>query len=77
MTNATWIRKFIHEHPDYKHDSVISETTAYDLVRKIKDVSEGTITCPELTGKLKSMASLKRQPCPEPFVNQQGKSPSQ
>lgn len=68
MTDATWMRKFVNDHPDYKHDSVISESITYDLMKKLKDISDGTVVCPELTGRMKSMASLKRLPCPEPSV---------
>ena len=68
MTTAAWTRKFIQSHPDYRHDSVITETITYDLMKTMKDISDGTIPCPELIGRMKSMASLKRQPCPEPSV---------
>ena len=74
MTNASWIRKFIREHPDYKHDSYIPESATYDLMKRIKDISEGTVPCPELIGKMKSMASLKRPPCPEPSVKKSDSS---
>ena len=52
MTDATWMRKFINDHPDYKHDSIISESITYDLMKKLKDISEGTVVCPELTGRI-------------------------
>ena len=54
MTTASWIRKFVHSHPDYKHDSVVSDKVTYDLMRHMHDISQGTVPCPELIGKLAS-----------------------
>lgn len=53
MTAATWIRQFVANHPDYKHDSVISETIAYDLMIACKQIGEGERPCPELLGDAK------------------------
>lgn len=50
LTTATWIRKEILTHPDYKHDSVVSEKINYDLLVKAKLIQEGRIDCPELLG---------------------------
>ena len=52
LTPASWIRKFVHSHPDYKHDSVISESIAYDLMIQCKGIGEGTIACPDLLGDI-------------------------
>ena len=52
MTTAAWIRKFVASHPDYKQDSVVSDKVTYDLISKIKLLSEGTETCAELQGPL-------------------------
>ncbi|OMH85297.1 Glutamate-cysteine ligase catalytic subunit [Zancudomyces culisetae] len=38
-TNALWIREFIASHPDYKHDSFIPDSTNYDLLSTINDIS--------------------------------------
>ena len=54
MTTASWIRKFVHSHPDYKHDSVVSDTVTYDLMRHMHDISQDKVPCPELIGKLAS-----------------------
>ena len=35
MTGAAWMRDFILHHPDYKHDSVMSERINYDLLQRI------------------------------------------
>ncbi|XP_058825753.1 glutamate--cysteine ligase [Topomyia yanbarensis] len=50
LTTASWIRKQITEHEEYKHDSVVSEHICYDLLRKAKDIQDGIIPCPELLG---------------------------
>lgn len=53
MTTATWIREFVTNHPDYKHDSVVSESIAYDLMIACKEIGEGERSCPELLGDVK------------------------
>lgn len=40
-TAATWIRKFVNAHPDYKHDSIIPMSVNYDLINAIAEISEG------------------------------------
>ncbi|CAE7666942.1 GCLC [Symbiodinium pilosum] len=50
MTPATWMRNFVHAHKDYKMDSVVSETIAYDLVHACSDIGLGRRPCPELLG---------------------------
>ena len=67
MTTAGWIRQFVLAHPDYKHDSAVSDKIAYDLSLQMKDISEGVAPCPELLGKLASRVPEKYQDikCPE------------
>jgi glutamate--cysteine ligase catalytic subunit len=50
MTNAAWIREFVRTHPDYKFDSRVSQTIAYDLLMAAKDIGEGRLHEPKLTG---------------------------
>ena len=50
-TTATWIRQFVHTHPDYKQDSIVGEKIVYDLITKIKDISEEKAPCNDLQGK--------------------------
>jgi len=50
ITPATWIRKFIRQHPAYKFDSVVSDEIAYDLMIACKDIGEGKRHEPELLG---------------------------
>lgn len=40
-TMATYIRRFVHAHKDYKKDSVVSEGINYDLVKEMIDITEG------------------------------------
>ena len=35
------MRQFIMSHPDYKHDSVVSESINYDLMKRIDDLAKG------------------------------------
>ena len=66
MTTATYLRKCVLEHQDYKKDSVVSDKIAYDLLKHLRDISEGRVTCPELTGTLmsKTPPSYKVVDCP-------------
>jgi glutamate--cysteine ligase catalytic subunit len=51
ITTATWIRNKITSHPDYKQDSVISESINYDLLKLINRLdAEGSELAPELLG---------------------------
>jgi len=50
VTPATWMRNFVRNHPDYKSDSVISDTIAHDLLVACKDIGEGKLHVPELLG---------------------------
>lgn len=52
MTPATWIRSFVTSHPAYKHDSVVSDEIAHDLMIACRDIGEGTRHCPELLGNI-------------------------
>lgn len=56
MTTASWIRKQVQSHPDYKHNSVVSDKVTYDLVQLMDGVTEGTVPCPDLVGSLSSKA---------------------
>jgi glutamate--cysteine ligase catalytic subunit len=50
-TPAKWMRDFYVKHPDYKHDSVVSELMAKDLVEEVVRISHGEKQCPELLGQ--------------------------
>nr|XP_054755836.1 glutamate--cysteine ligase catalytic subunit-like [Lytechinus pictus] len=47
-TTARWIRDFIHTHPDYKQDSVVSELINYDLIKECDLITRGTVEAPDL-----------------------------
>lgn len=49
-TAASWMRDFVRSHPDYEHDSVVPESTAYDLLKRCHDVGVGAAHEPELLG---------------------------
>ena len=48
MTAATWIRKFVTSHPDYKHDSVVSDQINFDLINACADITYNDLACPDL-----------------------------
>merc|ERR1712130_923855 len=48
LTLAAWKRKFIYSHPDYKQNSIISDTMAYDLISRCHKIAKGEIETPEL-----------------------------
>jgi len=52
LTTASYIRKFVDNHPDYKHDSVITQKINYDLIKMAHDVGSGTLRPYELFGNL-------------------------
>lgn len=47
-TDARWMRHVIRSHPTYQHDSVVTPEACYDLLHKIKDISQGLLKVPEL-----------------------------
>lgn len=53
MTPAAYIRSFVTAHPDYKHDSVVSEQINYDLLWRVHLIAKDQIDCPELLFKSK------------------------
>jgi glutamate--cysteine ligase catalytic subunit len=48
LTDASWIRQFVTSHPDYKQDSVVSDTVQHDLIWKIIQIVNGHEPCPSL-----------------------------
>ncbi|CAF0782918.1 unnamed protein product [Adineta ricciae] len=58
MTNATWMRHFVTHHPAYKHDSVVSEEIAYDLLWKMTQISNGKEQCPLVLPRMSSKTTL-------------------
>lgn len=42
------MRDFVSAHPDYDHDSVVTEKINYDLLWKFAQISNGEIEVPDL-----------------------------
>jgi len=50
LTPASWMRKFVHEHPEYKKDSIIRPGMAVDLMTACDEIGRGVRPCKELHG---------------------------
>lgn len=48
LTPASWIRKFVRNHKQYKFDSKISEEINYDLMWNIYSIANGELKCDDL-----------------------------
>ncbi|KAF0515742.1 GCS-domain-containing protein [Gigaspora margarita] len=53
QTAATWIRNFVRSHPNYKHDSIVSQEINYDLIKMVEEIQKGQVKAPELLSKFK------------------------
>ncbi|RIB22558.1 glutamate-cysteine ligase-domain-containing protein [Gigaspora rosea] len=53
QTAATWIRNFVRSHPNYKHDSIVSQEINYDLIKMVEEIQKGQIKAPELLSDFK------------------------
>ncbi len=53
MTDSAWMRSFIHSHPSYLHDSVITNDIATDLMKACADIGTGKRACPEILGPIR------------------------
>jgi len=49
-TIASWMRSFVTNHKDYKHDSVVSEKIASDLVHHCDKITRGEVHDKDLLG---------------------------
>ena len=58
MTNATWMRHFVANHPAYKRDSVVSDEIAYDLLWKMTKIARDEDQCPEVLPRMSSKTTL-------------------
>ena len=50
LTPATYLRRFVMTHPDYRQDSVVSPAIAHDLLVRCQQIGEGSVRCHELLG---------------------------
>jgi glutamate--cysteine ligase catalytic subunit len=53
MTDAGWMRSFVHSHPSYRHDSVVTNDIATDLMKACADIGTGKRACPEILGSVR------------------------
>uniref|UniRef100_A0A0K0EM21 Glutamate--cysteine ligase n=1 Tax=Strongyloides stercoralis TaxID=6248 RepID=A0A0K0EM21_STRER len=53
-TLAHWMREYVDKHPDYKHDSVVPQSTVYDMLMCMDEISKGNKHCPKLLGCYRS-----------------------
>ncbi|KAF0488248.1 GCS-domain-containing protein [Gigaspora margarita] len=53
QTTATWIRNFVRSHPNYNHDSMVSQEINYDLIKMLEKIQKGEVKVPELLGEFK------------------------
>ncbi|KNC74969.1 glutamate-cysteine ligase catalytic subunit, partial [Sphaeroforma arctica JP610] len=65
MTTAQWMRGYIKKHPDYKQDSVISDSINYDICKIFLDAGEGRTIVPELTGDFGKKNPIEVTPGPK------------
>lgn len=62
-TTARFMRDFIDAHPEYRHDSIIEDDVAYDLLQMMDKIGKGEITEPELTGDLTQASNQVNTNC--------------
>lgn len=48
ITLATYMRRFVHSHPAYKHDSAVTQEINYDLIKALDEIERGERPAPEL-----------------------------
>lgn len=53
LTPATWMRKFVCEHEDYKKDSTVPDSIAFDLVVACDEIGMGKRTCRDILGDVR------------------------
>ncbi|XP_075158520.1 glutamate--cysteine ligase-like [Haematobia irritans] len=51
VTTATWMREQVLKHPDYKKDSIVSDTINFDILKKIEAIQKGNLIEPSLLGQ--------------------------
>merc|ERR1712129_110183 len=68
LTPASWMRKFVASHPEYKKDSVVSQGIAYDLTKACDEIGRGQRACPELLGDVVVKPIAQERPWDKPLV---------
>ncbi|XP_040066915.1 glutamate--cysteine ligase catalytic subunit-like [Ixodes scapularis] len=59
MTTAHWMRQFVRSHPEYKKDSIITDTINYDLIMRMFKHQHNFWSIPELLGMPSSRSSTE------------------
>ena len=54
LTWASWMRKFVQDHPEYKQDSVVTEKMTYDLMWRYTRIVTGQLEDDSILFKLKN-----------------------
>lgn len=67
-TPATWMRKFVCAHPEYKQDSVVTQGIAYDLMKACDEIGRGQRACPELLGEIIIKPLAQERPWDKPLI---------
>lgn len=68
ITNATYMRNFIQEHPSYNHDSVVSPKITFDLMKNLKDISHNEVMVPELLGRFQAESIVGEVETPDTMM---------
>ena len=55
LTAASWLRKFVEVHPEYRRDSQLTQTVVADLMRTVEQIQSGKIEVTQLMGQLRGM----------------------
>ncbi|KAH7718887.1 Glutamate--cysteine ligase catalytic subunit [Aphelenchoides avenae] len=58
-TLAHWMREYVANHPDYKHDSRVSDATFYDMLKYMDELTKGQKHCEKLLGCFRSKTDSK------------------
>lgn len=60
-TPARWMRDFVQGHPEYRRDSVVPPSVAFDMLTRLRDLAEGRVHDPTLLGDNR-ISPLDREP---------------
>ena len=55
LTAASWLRKFVEVHPEYRGDSQLRQGVVADLMRTVEKIQSGQIEVTQLLGKLRGV----------------------
>lgn len=52
MTTASWIRQEVRSNPLYQENSQVTSEINFHLLKKVKDITNGFLSCPTLVGQI-------------------------